>query len=224
MTIEACSTRLIAGQVPLVHVMAHLAGERPVFHSEADLQHGFARALWELAPEVRSRLEVRQHTTDRVERLDLLCAGPSARTAIEFKYWTRRWTGDVGPDDERFILKSQAATDLARRNFIFDIARLERFCDRADQQGLALIVSNDPLLWTPPPEGKRTRDHDFRIHQGRTLEGTLLWAGGSYVPNTRVLHGSYPLDWQPYSQLPGPCGEFRYLAVFIDPRPGGSPV
>lgn len=84
---------LIAGQVPLADVIARLHRDRPVFHSEADLQHSFARALWELEPGIGCRLEVPQHTADRVERLDLLCIGPSGRTAIEFKYPTRAWKG-----------------------------------------------------------------------------------------------------------------------------------
>ncbi|MFC4035890.1 hypothetical protein ACFO3J_31135 [Streptomyces polygonati] len=70
--------------------MAQLRQDRPVFHSEADLQHSFARVLWELAPKIQSRLEVRQNAPDArgAEYLDLLCVGPSACTAIEFKYRT----------------------------------------------------------------------------------------------------------------------------------------
>ncbi len=64
-----------------------------------------------------------------------------------------------------------------------------------------------------------TRDEEFRIHQGRELSGTLLWAGGSSPDNTRVLRGAYMLAWRPYTQLEGPSGEFRRLAVFITPNP-----
>ena len=45
--------------------MAELARVRPVFHSEADPQHAFARVLWELAPEVECRLEARQTLSDK---------------------------------------------------------------------------------------------------------------------------------------------------------------
>ncbi|SCE15239.1 hypothetical protein [Streptomyces sp. DvalAA-19] len=222
--------RTVAGRVPLGDVIARLGRDRPVFHSEADLQHGFARALWELAPDVRSRLEVPQRTEDgRAEYLDLLCIGPSARTAIEFKYFTRRWTGTVGDPAEEYAVKGHAATDLARLHFVRDIARLERFCHRPDQNGLAVMLSNDASLWTPPGVGRPpTRDREFRIHQGRELASTLLWGGGDYKPNTCALAGTYPLDWQPYSRLDGPGGEFRYLAVAVGPlsngaaeRPGG---
>ena len=67
-------------------VMAELTAVRPVFHSEADLQHAFSRVLWKLAPEVECRLEVQQMASGDVEHLDLLCIGLSERTAVKFKY------------------------------------------------------------------------------------------------------------------------------------------
>ncbi|MER5534936.1 hypothetical protein [Streptomyces mirabilis] len=208
----------VAGRIPLGDVIAQLGRRRPVFHSEADLQHSFARALWELSPDVRSRLEVPQRAGGKAEYLDLLCIGPSARTAIEFKYFTRRWTGTVGTPAEDYALKGHAAADLARLYFVRDIARLERFCRRPDQNGLAIMLTNDASLWTPPGAGRgQTRDREFRIHQGRELVGTLLWAEGAYKPNTCTLRGAYPLDWEPYSALDGPGGEFRYLAVSVNP-------
>lgn len=213
----------IAGQASLGDVMAELSRHRPVFHSEADLQHSFARVLWELAPDVHSRLEVPQRGSGKAEYLDLQCLGLESRTAIEFKYFTRGWTGKAGTPAEDYALKAHAATDLARLHFVRDIARLERFCRRPDQNGLALMLSNVASLWTPPGPGRRrTRDHDFRIHHGRELAGTLLWAEGTYEPNTCSLRGTYPLKWETYSEQSGAGGEFRYLAVFVGPSAGGA--
>ncbi|WP_256225791.1 hypothetical protein [Streptomyces sp. PAN_FS17] len=210
--------RTVAGRVPLDDVIKELGRRRPVFHSEADLQHSFARLLWELEPDMQSRLEVPQRHQDRTEYLDLLCFSGSARTAIEFKYFTRRWTGTAGTPPEDYALKGHAATDLARLHFVRDIARLERFCRRTDQNGLAIMLTNDPALWTVPGPGRgQTRDREFRIHQGRELTGTLLWAGGTYEPNTCTLRGTYGLDWEPYSELEGVGGEFRYVAVHVSP-------
>ncbi|MGW7611111.1 hypothetical protein ACWGKW_28365 [Streptomyces sp. NPDC054766] len=215
------SLETVAGQVPLDDVLAHLRTHRPVFHSEADLQHGFARALWELAPDVRSRLEVPVRRPGQAEYLDLLCLGPAGRTAIEFKYVTRRWSGTAGTPAEEYDLRNHGAPDVTRRDFVRDVERLERFCDRADQNGLALLVTNESSLWNPQPPGRaRTRDDDFRIHQGRSLSGTLLWAEGTYAPNTCVLRGEYSLAWRTYAQLGGAGGEFRCLAVFVDPTSG----
>ena len=214
---------LIAGEVSLPEVMARLQQDRPVFHSERDLQHSFARVLWELAPKIQSRLEVRQNVPDAVgaEYLDLLCIGLTARTAIEFKYFTASWTGTAGSLPEGYALKSHAATDLARLGFVSDIARLERFGNRPDQNGLALLITNEAGLWLPPKQGG-TRDRDFRIHEGRTLPNQLLWGGGGYPDNTRDLRGSYTLNWRPYSLQDGPRGEFRYLAVFTDSQHGSG--
>lgn len=127
--------------------------------------------------------------------------------------------GLAGSPEEGFALKSHGAPDLARRDYVFDIARLERFCDRPDQNGLSLIITNESSLWdVPRPRSKQSRDHDFRIHQGRELTGKLLWAEGAYERNERTLRGSYHLNWQPYSEQTGPGGEFRYLAVFTAPH------
>lgn len=213
----------IGGVVPIGEVIRRLRRERPVFHSEADLQHAFARVLWQIAPDVRVRLEVRQ-AGPRREHLDLLCIGASAHTAVEFKYFTRLWSGTAGTPPEPYALRAHAAADLARRNFVFDIARLESYCREPEENGVALIVTNAPALWTPPsPGARRTRDHEFRIHDGRTLTGTLLWAEGTYKPATRTLRGTYRLAWEPYSRLTGSGGEFRVLAVRVKtPSTDGS--
>ncbi|MEU9333787.1 hypothetical protein AB0D49_11590 [Streptomyces sp. NPDC048290] len=208
----------IAGSVPLDRVLDLLSAQRPVFHSEADLQHSFALALAEAAPGVRCRLEVPVRTDKKSEYLDLLCLGPDgARTAVEFKYVTRSWSGPAGEPPEEYALRKHGAFDLARRFFVRDIARLERFCEDADQNGLALLITNEESLWLPRKSKSPTRDEDFRLHEGRQLSGTLLWAGGTYPPGTQVLRGTYALGWRPYSRLGGAWGEFRCLAVFVSP-------
>ncbi|MFE7330763.1 hypothetical protein ACFU8W_38645 [Streptomyces sp. NPDC057565] len=212
---------LIAGQVPLHEIMARLACERPVFHSEADLRLAFVRALWTLAPEIAPRLEVGQHQTGPVELLDLLCLGPLGTTAVEFKYFTARWTGTVADHGEQFALRAHSSDDVARQRYVSDIERLERFCAPAhSRNGLALIVTNAATLWSPPlVRMQPTRDAEFRIHHGRSLSGTLLWGGGDYRANTRVLHGRYELHWRPYAQLKGRNGELRYLVVEVTSGP-----
>ncbi|MGW0800619.1 hypothetical protein [Streptomyces sp. NPDC002692] len=212
---------LIAGQVSLHAIMARLADERPVFHSEADLRLAFVRALWTLAPEIAPRLEVGQHQTGPVELLDLLCLGPLGTTAIEFKYFTSRWAGTVGDHGEQFALRAHSSDDVARQRYVSDIERLERFCTpKRPYNGLALIVTNAAALWSLPlPRRQPTRDAEFRIHHGRSISGTLLWGGGDYPANTRVLRGRYELHWRPYARLEGRNGELRYLVVEVTPGP-----
>ncbi|MGJ7442924.1 hypothetical protein [Aquipuribacter sp. MA13-6] len=202
---------LVAGRLPVLAILERLATGRPVFHSEADFQHAFARACWQTDTSIDVRLEVRQ--PDGREYLDMLAIGPEGRTAVEFKYWTRRWAGTAGDPPERFELKSHAATDLARRNFVFDIERLERFVAGPKANGLAVLLTNDPSLWSSPRVAKDTRDQAFRIHDGRALAGTLLWGGGDYAANTRELAGHYDLLWRDYSRPGDGSCLFRYLIV-----------
>lgn len=206
----------IAGAVSLGRVMDTLSRERPVFHSEADFQFSFAQAVTALAPEVRCRLERPIHNADsgRTEYLDLLCTGPDGETAIEFKYITRGWKGVVG--GESFQLRGHAATDLLRLHFIHDLVRLER--NVFPRAGLAVLLTNDPVLWTESV--KITRDRDFHLHEGRELRGTLLWADGTYTANTRELRSAYPLKWQDYATLDDQRGgRLRYLALEVSPDP-----
>ncbi|SCG00604.1 hypothetical protein GA0115256_143321 [Streptomyces sp. DconLS] len=90
------------------------------------------------------------------EYLDLLCLGPAGRTP-----------------PEEYALRGHNAPNVARRDFLRDVGRLERFCDRGDQNGLALLITNEAALWRPRQRGMPTRDEEFRIHQDRELSGTL---------------------------------------------------
>ncbi|MEV4655582.1 hypothetical protein [Micromonospora sp. NPDC049301] len=206
----------IAGDTEVATVMAELITRRSVFHSEADLQHAFARTLHSLRPSVEVRLEVRQSGG---EHLDLLCFGPHGRTAIEFKYFTARWDGTDPTSSEQFQLRAHAADDVARRNFIFDVARLEGFCatDPTLTNGLAIMLTNHEALWTPPSRSRPTRDQDYRIHEGRNLTGTLRWGveGNYYTANERHLTGTYQLAWNDYTNLEGRNGQFRWLGIDI---------
>lgn len=213
---------IIAGGPTVADVMARLATVRPVFHSEHDFQHAFGQVLQILAPSCGIRLEVPQvHSPQgKVEHVDLLCIGQHGRTAIEFKYFKAPWTGTVsagdGLGDETFRLRDHTAVDVARRDYVFDIARLEQLCAaQPGTNGAAIMLSNGPGLWLPPKAPPLTRDREFRIHEGVVLSGTLLWGGGDYPKNARALAGAYAIAWQPYSNLPGPRGEFRWVAAEI---------
>jgi hypothetical protein len=63
---------LIASALDLHVVMQRLSAVRPVFHSEADFQHAFARTLWELDPDIRVRLEVPRRAEAKWSTLEIL--------------------------------------------------------------------------------------------------------------------------------------------------------
>lgn len=212
---------MIGGGPSLDTVMSALARDRPVFHSEADFQHAFARVLWDLAPNVQSRLEVRQAPSDDAQRerreyVDLVCRSPLGTTAIEFKYFTRAWTGNAGDPPERFDLRAHGAEDLARLHFVSDIVRLERFCPALDANGIAVLLTNEPRLWEAQTGGARPpTDLDFRLHGRRVLSGTLRWAEGAFPANARTLRGNYELSWRDYSRVGDGRATFRWLAVEV---------
>lgn len=203
----------IAGAVTVEDVMRSLASVRPLFHSEADFQFAFAQELSRLASSVQCRLEVpRAREGRRKEYLDLLCMGAETSTAIEFKYFTRPWVGEA--DGEAHNLRAHAATDLARLYFVHDIVRLERTPLGRNSNGLAIMLTNEPRLWTAPANGRRpTNDWAFRIHEGAHLSGTLDWGNG-YGANQRELSGSYEARWHDFSDLDEqPGGRFRWLLM-----------
>ena len=193
--------------------MSALAERRPVFHSEADFQFAFAQTVSAMDPGIACRLEkpLTSARTGRTEYLDLLCLGPNGATPIEFKYFTRRWHGTANGED--FSLRDHAAADLLRLHFIHDVVRLES--SPHGERGLAILLTNESALWSE--SARQTQDSEFHLHHGRTLEGTLLWAGGIYEPNTRVLAGTYDLNWQDFSHLDDHRGgQLRYLAIEVE--------
>lgn len=198
----------------MADVMDKLRQTRKVFHSEADLQFEFGRAVQELDSAIEVRLErpVRLDTSSTY--LDMLCIKGESRTAIEFKYFTRRWRSDGLIDGDEFVLRSHAARDLARRNFVRDIKRVEGFARTLTGNGIAILLTNDKALWEAPVERPATRDRNFHLYEGRPLGGRLVW--GQDEENNRSnleLAGSYVLQWREYSKVPLPPLELRYLTV-----------
>lgn len=204
--------------------MTSLSARRPVFHSEADLQFAFAQAVVRLDPAIEVRLEVRQ--ADRAEYVDLACWKGGRRTLVEFKYATAGWTGR-DPAGEEFVVRHHAAYDLARRYFIHDVHRLERFCAvQPDTDGIAIMLTNEPGLWKDSGR-PAARDTNFRIHEDRTLTGRLVWGTGDSPRYDQVLGGTYTARWCDYSDVSGPKGQFRWLALPVvgaaPPMPSTTP-
>ncbi len=210
---------LIAGGLPLEAVLARLAAARPVFHSEADFQQAFAWEVHVQDPTVRVRLETRPAPG---MRLDLLLSSQDGarRTAVELKYLTRAWEGEVA--GERFELKDQGALDIRAHDVVKDIARVEKFvAAMPGSNGAVICVGNDPSYWNAPGHGRATNADAFRLHEGTVLSGERAWGPLTGAGTSRgreeplVLTGRYPLAWADYSTLPGPRGVFRTLVVEV---------
>lgn len=191
---------MIAGRLVLADVLGHLATRRPVFHSEADFQFAFAQAVTDLDNTIRIRLEVPRRA-DRRTYVDLTCTAETV-SLIEFKYVTRAWTGTDGHTDEPFDLRGHEALDLARLYFIHDVTRLEAWTQQEDgTNGFAVLLTNDNRIWEQPTSRKATRDQAFRLHEGCTVTGGLIWGTTErpHEDNNRTLRGTYTANWIDYS-------------------------
>ncbi|MEW9264428.1 hypothetical protein AB1207_06690 [Kineococcus endophyticus] len=207
---------LIAGDLELDDILTGLAQERPVFHSEADFQHSLAARFARMRPTWRVRLEVPVRSGGRSSYVDVVVTDPdSSSTAIELKYFTGRLEVDVA--GEAFMLREHAASDLARLNFVRDIARLEA-SSSPSQNGIAVMLTNVASLWRPPTAAATTtRDRAYRIHEGVTMQGALAWGDGDFPANDLELAGRYEMNWRDYSHFDSPAADFRFLAVEVAP-------
>ena len=186
-------------------VLKRLAARRPVFHSQADLQHELAWQLRLDGAADQIRLEYRPDPAVR-ETADLwLVSGTGQHHVIEVKYFVR--TADLIVGREQFVLTNQSAHDIRRYDVLRDLARIERWT-RAGlaHHGTVVVLTNDPGYWRP--SSRSTNDRAFRIHNGRQITGRLAWAasaGPGSIAGRKdpiELTGQYELHWQDYATLP----------------------
>ena len=210
----------MAGTVELEDLLRRLAARRPVFHSEADLQHAFAWEAHQMDSDLQVRLETHPEPT---VRLDLLLSRPDLglHTAVELKYLTAGWSGEVG--GERFALKNHGAQDVRGYDVVKDIGRLERFAFAGSGwNGVFLAISNDSSFWRPVTHGRATNADAFRTYEGVTMAGVHAWGPHTGVGTMRgreaaiELLGSYRLRWRDYARVDAsPSGTFRSLAIDV---------
>jgi len=204
-------------------VLSSLAKQRPVFHSEADFQHAFA---WEIHQRLPSdalvRLELPVQVRQQFLHIDVWVVYQNATLAVELKYKTRRLTVHIG--NEQYRLKDQSAQDISRYDFLKDVQRLEQVVAvHPNSIGYAVLLTNDSAYWKKPVNHS-TVDADFRLCDGRVVEGVLAW-GVNASDGTKKdreqsleLQGKYQLRWSDYSYpSSGSYGEFRSLVVKVSP-------
>lgn len=199
-----------------------LSERRPVFHSEADLQHELARQIISIDPEVEMRLERPVRLSGaRPIYLDAMLRRDGKQYALELKYITSKL--DVTIDGEEFLLKAQSAQDLSRYDILKDITRIERLVEaEVVSGGMSVNISNERSLWQEAHRSG-TLDEAFRLDHGRTITGSLGWGDGVGVGTARGreaalnIAGSYTLDWVKYSEIEAPKnGDFRMLIAEIN--------
>ena len=195
-------------------LMLGLSSEHPIFQSEADLQHALAWRIHTLDPNYRVRLEA------RVGGIYVDLWLPDNRIAVELKFAK----GDLETHykGEKFCLP-QGAWDSTAHHFMHDIVRLEWLVGTGEiDTGFAVLLSNEPKIWTPPNPDLPNQFDAFRLHEEQPpLAGQRNVADHATDKIKRshppvALSGSYPVLWRPYSNLEGKgSGLFRYLAVEV---------
>ena len=203
-------------------LLAALAADRPIYHSEADFQHAFAWQARIAAPTADIRLEVRLQPG---RSLDLLFRDDSGRVGAELKYLTRRFGAEW--HGERFELANQAAGPVRRYDVVKDIVRVEDLLVAGlISRGYVILVTNEPTYWSAPVRAA-TSDAMFRLEEGRTLSGPLGWGPNTGVGTMRrreqplELRGSYVLHWTDFSQIDD-AGGGRFRALLVDVNAGLS--
>lgn len=201
----------------LKRALHDLAMHRPVFHSEADLQHALAWELHVHNPTARIRPERPCEGPWGRIYIDIWARDATQTLGVELKYKTRYFR--TTSDEDTYDLRSQSAQDVARYDFLADIMRLEGLIRTGGiDRGIGIFVTNDPGYWRD--SGRRGRaDEAFRIDEGRVINGTRAWASHAAKGTTRtrekavVLDGEYPMRWCQYSRVDGE--EFRYLLTEV---------
>lgn len=211
---------LIAGSVDLSGVLLQLAATRPVFHSEADFQLAFAWLVQQHDPQMRVRLETRPVPGVHLD-LDFARPDLARATAIELKYLTRLWSGEV--DGEWFELKNHGAQDIRAYDVVKDIVRVEKFvASRPGCDGAVITLTNDASYWTAGAALKETNAAAFRVGEGAILSGVRDWGSrtgagtrkGRELPLT--LTGAHTLSWRDYSSLPGGSAGSQLRALVVE--------
>jgi len=201
-----------------------------IFHHEADFQHELAWHLHQQYPDARLRLERRfpgeefPGSTNDVY-IDIWLEHGGNSIPVELKYKPDTVRGEWG--DESFNLRRHSAQDIARYDFISDIARIETVVAAEECDfGIVILLTNDHLYWQPPIRDDVV-DYEFRLNDGKLLEGELSWAedvGDGTVGKKRdqpiILDETYELDWRDYDydipSEPEGSSDFRYLFLKVE--------
>lgn len=190
---------MIAGRVDLAETLAALAVRRPVFHSERDFQVALAWQVHLADPYIRVCLESRPKEGVHLD-LEFVSPDSESSTAIELKYFTRKWAGVS--DGQQFSLKQQGANDYGRYGLVKDIQRIEEFVRlRPGSNGAAIALTNDEAYSIATPHSTAS-DTAFRIGEGDVLGGLHEWrrppASAKHGPALE-LEGRYTMRWSKFS-------------------------
>jgi len=216
--IEAQKT-LGVSVLDLCTIITELSQKRPVFHNEADFQHALAWEIREHYPDAKIRLEMKVHGPNTKVYADILAVHEERIYAVELKYKTRGVECVIA--GEEFTLNNHGAQDIGRYDVLKDLQRLEQMVVAGViDEGILVFLTNDSSYYSDPEQEKQTVDRDFRLHEGKKVQGKLTWGEqtGQGTMKGREeplsIRGQYDLNWANYSRVSSKNdGEFQYLML-----------
>jgi len=199
-----------------------LTEKRPIFHSEDDFKHDLVWKIHEQDEICNVRLERWPPSIKESMYVDIWVELEGTTCALELKYKTKKLTFEHR--GEIYKLKDQAAQDIGRCDILHDIERLETIVRSGScTTAFAISLTNDPLYWEQPKRDDVTLEA-YRVHEGKTLNGTLNWAprtAKSTIAGREgiIIRHGYGGHWNMNSPCGGgSSGEFRYLLLRVPPE------
>ena len=192
--------------VKLEKVIESMAKDRPVFHSEGDLQYTLARCIEKELPNSTLRIEypVRLLSNDNRGRGAIDIWWKDRKIAIELKYKTVL----LKEEDDTFKLRTHLIHN-GRYGFVKDIEKLEKIVvPKCAACGFALLITNDAQL------GSKSSGASMEFGLHKSIDGGKKGWHGAQKRNPINLAKSYSFGWKVYSSYNG--SEFRYLLVKVE--------
>lgn len=189
--------------------------------SEDQFQFDIAAELGDLYGNERIRVEWQPETGNNT---DIGVRRNEVTVPIELKFIRSEASIHDKRFGESYRLASNHDTNRSHYNIVKDIKRVEKVVSDQGGYGYFILLTNLPSYWSGTSQ---TALHDeFRVHEGRTLEGTLRWTehrswmkqGGRDQPIE--LAGEYEMDWEDFSyrndlEVEG-SPDFRYLPLRVE--------
>lgn len=184
--------------------MKELSRNRPVFCSEDDFKFSLACQIkskcnncdifFEFVPEY-----------DKNVHIDIVVRHDNKLIHIELKYKTRE--SEFFYNSMNYNLKSHGAKNINCYKFLYDIHRVETFCEtdpNAAKEGYAIFLTND-IAYTKPPKNNDCTYKDFSLEKGAIKKGKMDWATKTKSKTKKgcespiILKGQYIIEWEKYS-------------------------
>lgn len=194
-----------------------------VYHSEDQFKLALAAELAQMYGDERVRLEWNPATQAQV---DIGVRRGDVTIPVELKYKTKEAQVEDESFGETFGLTSDGAQTKVHYRLFRDIRRLEEIVAEQGRYGYFVLLTNDSNYWEPPSHSTDALYDEFRVHEGRTVEGTLEWREvNDWIRNDGMaepieLNGRYRMEWSDYEYRENidisNNDEFRDLVLRVD--------